>query len=167
MVSSVYQEWEILLYTIKFGIKMAVIYDGIRVLRLIFFHKNFLISLEDLVYWMYVTIMIFQLQLEQSNGVLRGFSMLGIFLGMMIYNKLLGEKIIFQAEKWIGFSKRRLTSIKKMLKMKLCKQKRVSGINRREHGKKKNSSKKKKTESSGNDISVDDRSDLNACCGDK
>lgn len=146
MVSSVYKEWELLLQTIKMGIKLAFIYDGIRILRILISHKNIIISLEDLFFWIYATWIIFQLQLERSEGVLRGFSILGMILGMFLYNKILGERLLFLAEKGIGLFKRQLTEIGKMLKMRLCKQRDVCTKIRSKHGKKKNSSKKEEAE---------------------
>ena len=146
MVSSVYKEWELLLQTIKMGIKLAFIYDGVRIFRILISHKNIMISLEDFFFWIYATWIIFQLQLEKSEGVLRGFSILGMMAGMVLYNKILGERLLVLAEKGIRFIKRQLTGMGKMLKMKLCKQRAVCTKIRSKHGKKKNSSKKKETE---------------------
>ena len=146
MISSVYQEWELLLQAIKVGIKLAFIYDGIRILRILLSHKNIMISLEDLLFWVYATWILFQLQLQKSEGVLRGFSVLGMMIGMLLYNKILGERLLFLAEKGIGLFKRRLTEIRKMLKIKLGKQRDVCTKIRSKHGTKKDSSKEKKAE---------------------
>ena len=95
MVSSVYWEWELLLLAIRLGIKLAFIYDGIRIFRFFVPHGNIIISIEDLFFWIYAGIIIFELQLEQSNGVLRGFSILGMILGSYINNFLnISENII-------------------------------------------------------------------------
>lgn len=146
MVSSVYWEWELLLTTVKLGVKLAFVYDGVRMFRFLISHKNIFISLEDFVFWIYASCILFKLQLEQSNGILRGFSILGILLGMFLYNKLIGERLIYLAEKGIGFAKRQLTECKKMLKIKLCKHCNVFKNNRSKHGRKKNSGKKKEAE---------------------
>ena len=142
MVSSVYWEWEFLIQTIKLGVKAAFIYDAFLLFRMLIPHKRVIVSIEDMIYWMYITVIIFQLQMEQTNGILRGYSILGMVLGMGIYNKLLGENIIALAEKWISFVKMRLKSVRKILRIKLGKHKCVSEKNRRENGKKKNSSEK-------------------------
>lgn len=162
MVSSVYWEWELLLYAVRLGIKLAFIYDGIRLFRLLFNHRNIVISIEDLFFWIYATWIIFSFQLEQSDGVLRGFSILGMLLGMFLYNKIFGEKLLYLAGKGISFFKRRLTEAGKMFKIKLCKHMDVSTKNRSKHGKKKNSGKKKEAEQSGNVVS-NDGSTGNAC----
>ncbi len=146
MVSSVYWEWEFLLVSIRMGMKLVIIYDGIRVFRMIVPHHDFFVSLEDLFFWSYATIMIFEMQLGQSDGVLRGFSILGMLLGMLLYNKLLGEFLIGLFKKGISFIKRRLTEIKKLFKMKLCKQRVAFTDNRSEDDEKKNQGKKKEAE---------------------
>ncbi len=162
MVSSVYWEWELLLQTIKLGVKLAFIYDGIRIFRLLIFHKSILISIEDLFFWIYATIIIFELQLEQSEGVLRGFSILGMLLGMYLYNKILGERLVWLAEKGISLFKRQLTEMGKVFKIKLCKHRDISIKNRSKHGEKKESCKRKEAEQTGSSPGCNGGSD-NAC----
>lgn len=136
MVSSVYWEWLLLLQAIQLGVKLTFIYDGIRIFRILIKHRNLWVSMEDMFFWIYATIVIFEMQLEQSNGMLRGFCILGMLLGMYSYSKILGVHLVKLAEKGIGFFKRRLTSIIKMFKIKLYKKCDISGKNRRKHGKK-------------------------------
>ena len=149
MVSSVYWEWELLLRAIKLGVKLAFVYDGIRMFRCLIPHRNLLISIEDFIFWMYATIIIFELQLEQSYGVMRGFVILGMLLGMYLYLWILGKRLFFLAEKGIGVFKRRLTGIIKVFKIGIRKQKDRLENNRSEHGKKKKTPKRKKTEQAG------------------
>ena len=155
MVSSVYWEWELLLLTVKLGIKLAFVYDGIRIFRFLISHKNIFISFEDFFFWAYASCILFKLQLEQSNGILRGFSILGILAGMLLYNKLIGERLIFLAEKGISITKRQLTEHTKMFKMKLSKHRDVFKKSRSKHGRKKNSGKEKEAEQSGNAVGND------------
>ena len=164
MVSSVYWEWELLLLTVKLGIKLAFIYDGIRVFRFFVSHRNIIISIEDLLFWIYAGIIIFELQLEQSNGVLRGFSILGMLLGMFLYSKLLGERLLFVAEKGSVVFKRQLTEFGKVFKMNLGRQKSVSKNVRRKHGRKKEKKEDEKANPSGSDYGHDD-SNCDACGG--
>lgn len=108
-------------------------------------HRNFWVSLEDLVFWVYAAVLIFKLQLELSQGVLRGFSILGMLLGMGLYNKLIGGFLIRLAGKAVMIGKRRLTSLKKLFKIKLCKRDGIFADHRRENGKEKDSGKEEKT----------------------
>lgn len=146
MVSSVYWEWELLVITIKLGVKLTLMYDVIRMFRFLISHNGFFVSLEDFFFWMYAAVLIFELQLGQSDGILRGFAVLGMLLGMFLYSKLIGERLVHLAEKGIGFTKRQLTKSAKMFKINLCKHCDVSEKNRRKHGKRKDTDKKKETE---------------------
>lgn len=159
MVSSVYWEWELLIQSIQLGIKAAFVYDGVLLFRLLFSHKNIIVAVEDFLYWTYVTVIIFQLQLTQSNGVLRGFCVLGIVLGMAVYNRLFGERMMAFAETRIYLVKRRLTAIRKMLTIKLCKRVNATKKYRSKDDKKKNSGKKEKAESFRHDTGIDGSSD--------
>lgn len=136
MVSSVYWEWSLFLQAIRLGVKLTLIYDGIRIFRILIRHRNLCTFIEDLCFWIYAGVVIFKLQLEQSNGMLRGFCILGMLLGMYLYNRILGEYLVKLAEKGSLLFKRRLTSVVKMFKIKSGKQCDVSVKNRRKHGKK-------------------------------
>lgn len=146
MVSSVYWEWSLLLQAIKLGVKLTFVYDGIRIFRILIKHKRIVASIEDVFFWMYSAAIIFEMQLEQSDGVLRGFCILGMILGMYLYSKILGERLILLAEKGISLFKRQLTGIEKVFKMKLCKHDNVPANNRRKHGKEKDTGEKKAAE---------------------
>ena len=152
MVSSVYWEWQLLIHTVEIGVKIAFIYDGFRIFRLIIPHKKLFVSMEDFFYWSYVTVLFFRFLQEQTDGILRGYSVMGMTLGMVFYNKLLGEKLYALFQKGICSGKRQLTALFKMLKIKLGKRKNSSKRDGREYGKKK-TSKKKRTESFCTDIS--------------
>ena len=122
MISSVYWEWELLLLSIKAGIKFALLYDGILIFRMLITHVLWIESLEDLLFWVYVAANLFQLQLNYSSGVLRGFSILGVIVGMWLYHGVVGKHINKLAKKGISVFKRRLTKTWKLFKIKLCKQ---------------------------------------------
>lgn len=93
MVSSVYWEWELFLLSIKIGVKIAVIYEAIFIFRMFVKHGKWIKMLEDSCYWIYATTILFRLQYRYSNGVLRGFSILGVFLGMVLYYIVVGKFI--------------------------------------------------------------------------
>ena len=164
MISSIYEEWELLLLAVKLGIKLAFLYDGIRIVRFFIAHKNVIISLEDLCFWSYAGMVIFELQLEQSHGMLRGFTILGMLLGMFLYSKLLGDRLLLTAEKGSIVFKRQLTEIGKVFKMKLYRQKSVSKDVRRKHGREKKKKEDKDANPSGSNCGHDG-SNCDACSG--
>ena len=165
MTEEILWEWEFLLHTIKVGMGIAVLYDGLRMFRLILPHFSVIISVEDLLFWIYTTAVIFRMQFYQNNGISRGFSILGIMLGMIAYDRLIGERLVRITAKLVGFIKRELTKIGKMFRIKWCKYKKVPLHSRSHYGKKKNQSSEKQTESvrngSGSDRSCSD--DAGSC----
>ena len=146
MISSVYWEWELLLLGLRAGIWFAFLYDLVIIFRMLLSHNFWLESLEDLFFWIYVTSRLFQLQLTKSNGVLRGFVVLGVAGGMCFYHIILEKHVNKMAKKGIGFFKRRLTEKWKLFKIKLCKHNCDVKNHRRKNGTKRNSGEKKETE---------------------
>lgn len=84
---SIYHEMQFLLHSFLLGIIITFVYDNIRVLRRVIPHNTFFLSIEDLFFWIFVAIYIFLLQHRENNGVFRWFSVIGAFLGMIIYRK--------------------------------------------------------------------------------
>lgn len=84
---SIYHEMQFLLHSFILGIIITFVYDNIRVLRRVISHNAFFLSVEDLFFWIFVAVYIFLLQHRENNGVFRWFSVIGAFLGMIIYRK--------------------------------------------------------------------------------
>ena len=86
MSQNIFQELQFLLYAILFGAFLTSVYDIFRILRRVFQHSNILISLEDLIFWIYCAVSVFYLLNYQSDGKLRWFSAAGAALGMGFYH---------------------------------------------------------------------------------
>ncbi len=76
-----------LLYAFASGIFITFIYDTLRILRRVVPHKELLVSLEDLLFWIFCAVHIFQLMHRESNGSLRWFAVMGALAGMLLYKK--------------------------------------------------------------------------------
>lgn len=83
-----------LLYAFASGIYITFIYDILRILRRVVPHKAMLISLEDLAFWIFCAIHIFQLMHRESNGSLRWFAVMGALVGMLLYKKTVSGLIV-------------------------------------------------------------------------
>ncbi len=64
------------------GIFLVWSYDLFRIFRRIVPHHMIAVSVEDLVYWIAVSLVIFGMIFEKNNGALRGYSFVGILLGV-------------------------------------------------------------------------------------
>lgn len=86
MSDSIVKEVEFLAYSFLSGVLILILYDILRIFRRVIIHSAGAIGFEDFVYWMLVTFLIFTMMFRENNGAVRWFSVLGIFLGMVLYN---------------------------------------------------------------------------------
>ena len=84
----------LLLSCLGLGCWLMFCYDFLRVSRLLFKKKDWLVSLEDLLYWIYVSLSAFALLYRQNDGVLRGYVVCGIFMGMAVYDRLISRNVL-------------------------------------------------------------------------
>lgn len=83
-----------LLYALLMGIFITFVYDILRIVRRVIPHGNFMISLEDMVFWIYCAVKVFILMYRESNGTLRWFAILGALAGMFVYKKLISTPFV-------------------------------------------------------------------------
>lgn len=98
MNSSVVSENLFLLYSLAMGIFITFIYDIFRICRRVCAHSSFLVSLEDILFWVFCAISVFYLMHTQSNGTLRWFAILGALVGMLSYKKTISPLFV----KWVS-----------------------------------------------------------------
>ena len=86
MVSAgIYEELALLCSFFLIGIFLAASYDVLRILRGLIPHGKLLINLEDLIYWMYVAVIVFVELYDKNDGRLRAYVFGSILTGMVIY----------------------------------------------------------------------------------
>ena len=93
---SIYHELRFLLYSFLLGVIITFVYDNIRVFRRVLRHNIFFISVEDLFFWIGVSLSIFLLQHRENDGIFRWFSVVGAFMGMLIYKRTISHFYIKQ-----------------------------------------------------------------------
>lgn len=71
------------------GALLAFYYDLLRVLRKVFSHQDWLVHVEDFLFWSISAFILFFVLLYNSSGEIRGFSFLGVLLGALLYLLLL------------------------------------------------------------------------------
>lgn len=87
------------------GMGFMMVYDVLRILRGLIPHGIFLISLEDVVYWLFCSLAVFTILYRQNDGTLRGFAIAGVFSGMLFYNHFISRHlvvVITRLLRWIG-----------------------------------------------------------------
>ena len=85
----------ILFYALVAGIVVAFIYDLFRIKRKVVKSNVIIIALEDLIYWIIASIVLFLSIYASNDGESRGFAVIGFFLGALLYFLLLSRIVIF------------------------------------------------------------------------
>lgn len=83
-----------LLHSVITGVFITFVYDLLRIFRRVVPHAGFMVSLEDLAFWIYCGTEVFLLMYRESNGTLRWFAVLGALGGMLFYRKAVSPLLV-------------------------------------------------------------------------
>jgi spore cortex biosynthesis protein YabQ len=85
LIVSVNGQAMLFLFTVEAGIAIGIFYDLFRITRKIFHHPNWMIHIEDLLYWIFIALFMFFLLFSKNYGEIRGFALLGALIGNVLY----------------------------------------------------------------------------------
>jgi len=91
---TILKEAEIFLKALATGVVLVFVYDWLRIIRRIIPHGNIWIAIEDFLFWMGSAIVIFSMLFRENDGYLRGFSLGGVALGMILYLACLSRFVV-------------------------------------------------------------------------
>lgn len=91
MILPVFHQGGLFLGTIIAGFILAFFYDMFRVARRIIPHAPMAVHIEDMLYWLVVAAVMFGFMLKANSGDVRMFSIVGTFIGMVLYALLLSS----------------------------------------------------------------------------
>jgi len=94
MSTAISTELFFFLKSILTGALIVFIYDIIRIFRRIIKHRTLAIALEDGLYWLASGFLIFMMMYEENDGIVRGFSIIGVALGMIVYNGSISKLVV-------------------------------------------------------------------------
>lgn len=80
--------------SIIWGVLLLIIYDCLRIERRLISHNGFFIGLEDMIYWVVSSVLIFHMMYKQNDGIIRGFSIIGMLLGMLVYHNSISSYFV-------------------------------------------------------------------------
>ncbi len=158
MNASIAFELQFFLTSILWGSLIVFAYDFLRIIRKLIDHNVFFVSLEDLIFWVFTSVFIFSMLYKENNGIIRGFSIAAMLIGMIGYYYLFSDLFVNGVSKLIKFimgpAIRFFVKVKKRLK-KYCNSVKIVLITKiqslkrlrnQSKSKKKEKKKKKKTE---------------------
>lgn len=95
MTTDIVWEGSTLCRTLWWGMVFAAEYDTIRILRRIVRHKTLIIpAVEDIIYWLYISVKVFSICFYVNDGVMRAFIIAGFSIGAVIYIRTLSRYYI-------------------------------------------------------------------------
>lgn len=77
------------------GALLLVVYDLLRIFRRVAPHGKVWIALEDLFYWILTAFLVFALLYRENDGAVRGYALLAVGLGMLLYHQLISSWAVF------------------------------------------------------------------------
>jgi len=97
------------------GAAIGLIYDVFRLVRRIIPHSAAVIHIEDTVFWVSVSLLMFYVTLQTSYGKVRFFNILGAALGALLYFMTAGRLFAAASERIEGKIRSISLIIKKLL----------------------------------------------------
>ncbi len=94
MILSMSEQAWLFLLTVLTGMCVGLLYDLFRILRKVVRHHPFVVNIEDLVFWILATGIGAYFFLNENNGEVRIFAVLGIILGAVLYFAVLSRYIV-------------------------------------------------------------------------
>ena len=128
MILSMGNQALIFLITAVVGFFIGFIYDIFRIIRKLFKHKIILTQIEDILFWIVVSLFMFFVMLSNNYAQIRAFNVLGAALGALLYFLTAGRLVMAMSDAVIrflniplNFLKKSLNYVKKLLqKLKKC-----------------------------------------------
>lgn len=77
--------------SIIWGMLLIIFYDLLRIFRRVIKHNALFVGIEDVIYWVICSILIFRMMYKQNNGIIRGFSILAMLIGMLIFHHVISD----------------------------------------------------------------------------
>ena len=93
MSDYIYLEAELAAHSFLLGVNLMVSYDLLRLFRLFVPHSSLAVNIEDFLYWIYCALMTFWLLFLENSGVLRGYVIVGVFIGMILYDRIVSQTV--------------------------------------------------------------------------
>ncbi len=88
------QEATILGAAVLAGAGLFFLYDILRIFRRIIPHGAIWIGVEDFIYWLICTGVVFVMIYRENDGMVRGFALGGVVLGMLVYLLVLSRFVV-------------------------------------------------------------------------
>ena len=94
MAIAITQQTAVFFHSLLLGVVLGCFYDLFRITRIAFIIPALLVLVEDLLFFLFSSIVLFGFMLENSYGQIRWFILLGVALGWVIYYFTAGSLVM-------------------------------------------------------------------------
>lgn len=94
-------ELQFFLLSILWGAIILLAYDLLRIVRRLIKHGSFFLAIEDILFWVMASVFIFAMIYRENNGIIRGFTIMGMTIGMVLYHYIISEHLVYIITKLI------------------------------------------------------------------
>ncbi len=100
MILGIGKELSVFLQAVLAGNFIYLVYSVIRVMRRLWKHNLFFVSLEDLIFWIGTGIFLFIKIYQTSDGIIRWYFVIGVLLGGLITHFIISQISKKYIAKW-------------------------------------------------------------------
>lgn len=94
MSRGILEELQVVGVAFFYGSVITIVYDLIRIFRRVIAHGNFLIGVEDFLFWIWTALWIFSVLYRENDGSFRMYTILAMVLGMLLYHRTISEPFV-------------------------------------------------------------------------
>lgn len=87
-------QWKYFLWSVAAGMCLALIYDLLRVSRRALHTRDFLVNLEDILFFVITGVILFLTAYFKNGGLLRWHGFIGALLGFAVYKLTIGDYVL-------------------------------------------------------------------------
>ena len=98
MNDAVIPEIQLLLFSVLAGILCFLGYDLLLVLRAFLKRAVLFEKIEDVLYWGVASVLVFSMIHQKNSGVIRGYSIIGMLSGMILYRMVMKDRLVQKAQ---------------------------------------------------------------------
>ncbi len=109
-------ELDLGIYCFFCGFFLIASYDLLKIGRYIIRHSYYAVGVEDIIYWSIVGFEIFKILYSKNDGILRGYAIGAMCLGMVVYNNIFSRRIVPKLCEFLNFCKKKMGFLFKRLK---------------------------------------------------
>lgn len=103
MSASIPVEFQIFCYAIMLGAACQLLYDVLRIIMKVFVHSIFITGILDICFWIVTAISMFTFMYQINGGILRGYGIVGMAIGMLLLELSLGNLFVRYISKFLRY----------------------------------------------------------------